>query len=296
MSNTALETLTEIGRQLDMGIPPVVYDGGFVMPRESAISITRGEETKDERSRKRRPETGPGQGPTGWQRPADRQRSTGETPPLLSIYLQKLYQGELSAVQQAYPKTRVWHQPDGMLLLTESALIDGLDRSAHFLVALPYDIQLVVKGWGFWGSLAVGAEWIGPRHTNFPDGSICAFEPSDGTWLKGDPLIELLDLYSVWAVRHHYMTLYRRWPGYQSIHFPYERILELKPDEHCGCSQSEKLYGECCQPKDKQRNTIADAMNFARLTGGERKPPKKVMEFVIKQSHPPEIEALFRPA
>lgn len=288
MTPAALETLQKIGRQLDSNIYPAVHNGGIVMPCDTVVPQTKGEVNRHERQRWRRSKNRPREGIAGGQ------GTPCETPSLVVPDLQTQYETELDAVYEAYPKTRVWNQPDGMVLLVESAVLNGLDRTALFLVAIPYAKHSVVKGWGFWGTSIIGVEWIGPRHTNFPDGSICAFEPRDGTWNIGGPLIELLDLYSLWALRHLHMATLSRWPGHQAIHFPYERILELRPDEHCGCQHSDRLYGDCCQKNDLQRNIVADAINFiARCHGGHRNPPAIVTEFVLKRSNVPLIPQLF---
>ena len=134
----------------------------------------------------------------------------------------------------------------------------------------------------------MGSTWIGPRHTNFPDGSVCAFEPADKTWVIGDPLVTLLDLYTLWALRHLHLQVFGRWPGHQAVRHPYERILELREDEHCGCDMSDKLYGKCCRDRDLRRDRIADAVNFIILaSGGLRKPPNSVVKFVREHIEPP---------
>ncbi len=184
------------------------------------------------------------------------------------------------------------YQQDGLILLTESEILFGLNRPATFLVVIPYANNLVVKAWGFW-VISINIDWIGPRHTNFPDSSICAFEPSDATWTKSDSLVELLDLYSLWALRHLYLKIHGRWPGQQAVQSPYERILELRSDEYCGCKQSDKLYAECCQRKDLKNNHVANAVNFIlACSSGYRKPPEVVMNFIHTQSNPPKIVEL----
>lgn len=125
--------------------------------------------------------------------------------------------------------------------------------------------------------------WIGPRHTNFPDGSICAFDPADSTWVLGDPLVELLDIYTIWAVRHLYLQTFGRWPGRQSVAHAAERVLEFRPDEYCGCAEGHRLYRECCMTKDLARNRIEDSLTFFWRTGGFRNPPDAVKKFVSER-------------
>ena len=192
------------------------------MPSEQAVPSTLGKEKHNEPDRKssNRPRKGNFRGPgtTGGPWPAR------ETAPLVSTSLQTHYDEELDAIQMAYPGTQVWHQDDGLWLLTKSSLVTDLRQAAIFLTGISY-AQSGVKAWGFWTHPLASATWIGPRHTNFPDGSICAFHPTDGTWLIGDPIVQLLDLYSVWAVRHLHLTVVGRWPGPQAVIHPYERIL-----------------------------------------------------------------------
>ncbi len=286
MHTNTQNILQAVGHQLDKNIFPFVKNGGLVMLNETTVTSNLGKEKQHERERTRRSKSKPWKGSAGGQGPSS------QTSPLICTDFQAQCESELDAVNEAYPKTRVWHQPEGLLLLTESALLANHEQPAIFLVVFPYAVKPVVKGWGFWaGSISV--EWIGPRHTNFPDGSICAFEPIDGTWMKGDPIVQLLDLYSLWAFRHLFMKTFGRWPGRQAIHFPYERILELRSDEFCGCEHSDRLYGECCQDRDLKRNRIADAVNFAiKCHGGYRKPPDTVINFVLEQSKLPEINQL----
>lgn len=275
-------TLRKIGSQLDSNIFPFVKNGGFVMPSEIVVtSKIVGEEKEHERSRRSKTRTRKGT--------SRRKGTPSQTSPLISSDFKKQYESEINEVLEAYPKTRVWHQPEGILLLTESKLLVGHKQPATLVVMIPFNVKLAAKGWGFWvGSINI--DWIGPRHTNFPDGSICAFEPSDGTWVKGDPIVQLLDLYSLWACRHLYMKTFGRWPGRQIVHFPYERILELKPDEYCGCEHSDRLYGDCCMDKDLKRNIIADAIHFSmKCYGGYRKPPEAIVNFLREQDNPPLI-------
>ena len=171
MTPEALQTLQQIGRQLDNSIFPAVHNGGFVMPCETGVSKLKGEVTNDERQRSRRSKTRPREGSTGWQ------RATSETSPIVITDLQAQYESELSAVCEAYPKTQVLKQPGGMILLTESAVLYGYDRTATFLVAIPYAKRSIVRGWGFWGISILGFEWIGPlRVSKIIDGFTPVFD------------------------------------------------------------------------------------------------------------------------
>jgi len=319
--NTETEiALREIGRQLDSFSFPVVKNGGIVVPGKPAASPwTTGTELENVKSGKTRSETGSraraparhkapdGSRSSSGSRPSFGSGAPGQAAPLVSAELPKQYVDELAAVERAYPGMQCWRDDKGMWLLVESSLLPGVSPKANFLVAIPFGGPTLqgsfritiptVRAWGFWGSPATGYEWIGPRHTNFPDGSICAFEPKDGTWMLGAPLVDLLDLYTLWAVRHLHLRVFGRWPGYQAVPHPYERVLELREDEHCGCGNSHKLYGHCCRNDDFARNQIVEALRFTlHMAGGLRKPPSTLVKFLLERLRPPSIEDAFTPA
>lgn len=281
-----METLKEIGRQLDRNIFPFVKNGGIVVPNTTSdLSLNLGEDNKNERQRKRRPTT------QSWQRPAGRQRTPHQTASVVSAYLKDQCEKDLISVKEAYPNTQVWRQENGLWLRTESSLLPDYWRKAVFFTGISFRWPFIVRSWGFWvGGMQGSPIWIGPRHTNFPDGSICAFEPSDETWSFKDPIVALLDIYTLWAVRHLHLDFFGRWPGYQVAHHAYERILEIRGDEHCGCGSSE-LYEKCCQKKDLNRDLVADAVAF-RFLNKERKPPDDVSKFICDQIEPPCISEL----
>ncbi|MDH5518141.1 MAG: hypothetical protein OEY36_10060 [Gammaproteobacteria bacterium] len=279
------EDLRLIGLQLDKNIFPRVLNGGVVMPSKTAIpSIIMGEVSNDERrKRQKRPETRQGQRPPRWQGETRGRRKTSGATQVISSSIHEKYMDELVSLKEAYPGMKIWEQKDGMWLLCQSALIPNALHRAIFLCGIPFDPRKRVRSWGFWNE----GVWIGPRHTNMPDGSICAFEPSDGTWLPGDSIIKLLDIYTLWAVRHLHLQVLNRWPGAQVAHHAYERLSELKEDELCGCGSFTKKYGECCRPNDLRRDRVADATKFIFDGGADRKPPEDVMRFIDEKDTPP---------
>lgn len=280
MQADAMTILRQVGDQLDEDLYPQVHDGGIVQPGDVTLSCSnQGKEKSSVASRQRRPSARPWQGPPGRQRQAFRFRSSRAATPVVCADIQKKYEAELDAVLEAYPDTNIWHRAEGMWLLTESILLHGLGKKATFLISIPYFQKFTVKSWGFWIT-PISFEWIGPRHTNYPDGSICAFEPQDKTWMNGDSIVTLLDLYSLWALRHLYLEIYGRWPGYQSIPYPYERLTEICDNEYCGCAHSNRLYVDCCKRHDLARDKTTDALDFLKKSGGLRNPPKEILEFI----------------
>lgn len=293
------ETLELIGYQLDENVFPRVGTGGIVLPSKPEGTFNVGKGKYHGKRRENSPavatQIGASRRPETSHRPSFTRRAwaPGQAPQIVGSDLHSQYEGGLSAVLQAYPSTEFWQQKDGFWLITESCLFPGLQKKAYFLTGVSL-ISGLVRGWGFWASNAHEFQWIGPRHTNFPDGSICAYEVRDKTWLTGDSLVELLDLFTIWALRHLHLEVLSRWPGPQAVIFPYERLLELNDDELCGCDGSNgKRYFACCKEKDLVRDRIADAMKFNFLTGGGmRQPPLSISKFMLDRAEIPSINNL----
>lgn len=292
MNTNTKNQLAEIGRQLDRGIFPEVKNGGLVSPGGTAVFPSAlGKEQVDESKRPRRSPAEPWAGSRTWQGAPGRTWPPGETAPLVGADEGAPYEAELDAIRTAYPGAEVWRQEGGFWLFVESAILPGLGRKAAFLVAVATE-KRAVRSWAFWGGRVPGYSWIGPRHTNFPDGSICAFEPRDGTWAFGDSLVELLDLYSVWALRHVHYEVFGRWPGPQAVAYCYERLLELADNELCGCG-STVHYAECCKNSDQSRNRVAAAVQFYILSScAIRQPPPSIAPLLRDRERLPSISSL----
>ena len=291
MDAQAEQLLLDIGIQLDAGIFPRVKNGGFVMPGDPSRPLpNQGEEKRDGKREKREGprqplEPGarrrhPGQWPeAGGPRQAGRPRPAGQAAPVVSALGQ--YEQEVGALQAIYPGVRSWKMPSGLWLAVEAGLLPKLRERVLFLIGVPASLGMV-RSWAFWVDPIALPAWIGPRHTNFGDGSVCAFEPADGTWSFGDPLTELVDLYTVWALRHLHLRHTGRWPGPQAVHRSFERLVEIRADERCGCASPRGRYGECCRERDLARDRIADAVDYLAFARWEiRKPLPAAREFVV---------------
>lgn len=281
-----------LGLQLDRGLFPEVLDGGLVAPSATAVPPYLGVETQNVGTRPLPFTPGASASSSGAASAAPPSETTsrppGTTASVERSSIRARYEDELDSVQRAYPGTRIWHDEDGMWLLSQSSIVQGLNRAATFLVALVWS-KPAVRGWGFWRDNVIALRWIGPRHTNFPDGSICAFDPADGTWVFGNSIVGLLDLYTVWALRHLHLEWFDRWPGPQAVFHPYERRLEFHPDEGCGCG-SDKMYRTCCAPRDAARKIVPDFVSFAlRFAGGLRVPPPHMTQIALNAAQPPPI-------
>lgn len=293
-----MDTLKVIGQQLDRNIFPLVKNGGIVTPNTSTANLSiSGMEQEDGERKSRRSETRERERASRGQRQTRRPWwwQTCDPTPVISPSIKALCEEELNSIKCAYPGTQVWLQDEGMWLLTKSAILPECWHDALFFTGISFIYPFNIRSWGFWtGGLLRKPVWIGPRHTNFPDGSVCAFEPSDQTWSIGQPIVSLLDIYTLWALRHFHLEVFGRWPGYQAVHHPYERGRELNPDEFCGCGLlPSKRYRECCQEKDLKRDRVADAVDFLFFTGWKpRTPPESILKFIWNQNAPPSTRDL----
>lgn len=296
----AKESLAVIGSLLDGGSYPVVHNGGIVRPSNPSVQRQpQGKEKEDDATRRQRRSAARsrkrstrGKGPTSGSRTASATSRVG------GDVLRADYEGQVTRLAEAYPTLRSFPDPEGMWLLARSSIISGLAREATFLVALPYQPGAGPRAWGFWAA-ASRHWWIGPRHTNFQDGSICAYSPDDGAWSDGGDLTTLLDLYSVWALRQLHLEIFDRWPGKQYTMCgadprvqAYYRLREFGDDELCGCGSESRRYAECCKPLDLQYDVTQLMSFFLRsIPGGftSRQPPTSVVGFVEGRSALPRL-------
>jgi hypothetical protein len=155
--------------------------------------------------------------------------------------------------------------------------VQGLSDEAFLVTRYPFDSRERVASWGWW---SIGV-WIGPYHTYYGDGSICAYEVADGTWTHRDPLWKLLHLNTLWVVRQMHSLHFGRWPGKQILHTAYERLRDHRPGELCGCG-SIRLYDDCHRGLDTQRSFSEVKAEFdARCSSPERKPSREVLRFLF---------------
>lgn len=281
--------LQDIGVQVDAEVYPNVFNDGVMAPKGSIVDReTLGAENYDEQQGPCRSAAGSWQGAAGWQRSSCRSRASCNTEPSGSGRLRENYLGQLDAVFAAYPRTAVWTSNEGMWLAVDSAVLAGLDRKAAFLIAVPFRHFQPIRAWAFWAT-AVSRTWIGPRHTNAVDGSICAFNPSEGTWKVGGDLVALIDQYTMWVFCQLHLEVIGWWPGKQTADFIYERLTELKHNEWCGCRPDAGRYAECCKQSDLAADRFQAAMQFVGgfLKFKPRQPPVSVSRLIWEGGEPP---------
>lgn len=290
-----LTLVAEIGRELDAGKSPRAWSEGVILPGASSPpSKPPGEENVYDRSEARRSESGSRKRSAGRQGAARRRGEANPAPPDFESASGAIDLESLAALRRAYPEVEVREESDAVWMLTPAKLLPGPRPRVYFVTVFPKNLYLssaqgwlgspMPRTWAFWPD----GQWVGPRHTNSPDGSICAFEPQDGTWLPGDSLPDLMDIYSLWALRHIHLEFFGRWPGPQSNHQRYERILEAHPSEQCGCQNPKGTYAECCRDGDVRNLRLEDVFEFLKLG---RRPPNEIVRFFRERRDPPSLRS-----
>ena len=276
--------LAAIGEALDDDRGCEVYPDGVVWPRSGRRETTytekevrrSAERTQQFRGREGQPGQGAAIRPAGTpERPAGATAPAWSAAPGAGTPLLRQVANEPPAerlgfeeVLRAYRAFQVRSTSTGLWATGVVKPVQDLLASATLALFVPHPGSGTVRAWAWWRE----GVWVGPRHTNYADGSICSYEPSDKTWQWANGFVPLIDLHVVWLARHLYLAEYGRWPGRQVLHSPFERLTEHRPGEFCGCG-SDKLYQVCCYPADMQlglaRATLARG---ARLATHVRRP------------------------
>lgn len=297
MDTNIRSLLGAIGDQMDANLFPSVLNGGLVEPsRPSASLPILGERFYNEPASSAAPRASEGSRgqAAAWPSAAGAStaggtRAPGEASPFSLRPADDVFYPGLSEVGAAYPGAVIHRQEEGFWLRLDSRLLPGFGRQARFVVAVIPKIKHAAA-WGFWNGGGLGTSWIGPRHTNYPDGSICAFDAADGDWQFGHSLVTLLDLYTIWAIRHLHLEYLGRWPGPQASANPIERIAEFRDDEWCGCSTPNGLYGSCCSQQDIAGVTPREILAFQVFREGrDRHPPSDITAFALSGINPPTL-------
>lgn len=271
-SSAGRDVLRKIGDDLDRDIYPVVHTNGMVLPDSSRLSNPSGKEIRHAYHT----ETGTARSQARQGEGSSAGSASAEGPEARLLGLPGLTEDlaqRLGWALAANPTTRVRVAPPVVWLLTRNHPIHGLPDEALILTCLPLDpdggVDKANRPFSSWAWWDMGI-WIGPRHTNFGDGSICSFEPSHRTWCPGDSILTLLDLHAVWVARQLHLRHFGRWPGRQVLHTAHERLLDQRPGELCGCGTL-RPYAECHQPEDRGRAMYERLSEFRKLFPNPRR-------------------------
>jgi hypothetical protein len=264
-----LRILSELGQAIDIDRQFQVFDGG----RVGIVSDQTEKDKENERQGTRGSATGSRQGSAGSRRPAGEARAR-----LGLLDPQVVRLAGLEDLWRAYP-TDFIEGDHGLWIIVKSNPLGNDGPQVTFVLGYPYTSKVEPRAWAF-SKLGEFPKFVGPRHTNFPDASICAFGPDD--WNRSDGVAALVDFYSTWLIRQLYLQHFGRWPGRQHGASALYRRTEFSSDEWCGCD-SGKRYGECHEKADRLMSDEEAREEHRRVFKsdyGPRRPPKSLMKFV----------------
>ncbi len=277
------DLLRKIGEDLQKGIQPDVYPGGVVLPggTNASMYFSPGKEICDDASFAQAGSPGSATGSREGQRAPSTGRSapwaptgarplefSGVEPPGLSDDVQD----DLRGVIAAYSQWQVRSTAEVSWLHGWVRPVLGLSDRVFVVTRYPHNVAEVVESWAWWGT----GIWVGPAHTNYGNGSVCAYEPRHETWRRGhDRLWQLIDLTVVWSTRQMHLRYFGFWPGQQVLHTPEERVRDHSPGELCGCDRFGFKYEDCCHRMDiayiaKQQSRNRPLRWFPNRTPGMR--------------------------
>ncbi|MBY8828833.1 hypothetical protein [Hephaestia mangrovi] len=262
-----VERLEELGRALDIEQSVSAYGGGRIRitdaDRNEVVKNVTSEATQGSSAGSRQGQRSWSRSGGSWSRGAwARRRPAGEPGAFSSEQARSLYAAETRSLAQEYDINCAETQL-GIWVAAKSRPLGSRGPSVHFLIALPFNQEIMPRSWCFAG-IGNGSKPLGLRHTNFPDASICAFVKEDRTWDYSDGLVALVDIYSVWALRQLHNEVFGWWPGPQLGLGALYRKTEFQPNEFCGCS-SGKRYRDCHLASDLLVDEQAAQAEFKRL-------------------------------
>ncbi len=266
--------LIEVGDALDIDEQLAVGDGGEVFVNPHVESEEHAERECEGPSGGQGSQRGPGQCVR-----ARQEAGPGASARLRGSSLAEHYLLGESEVRERYD-ANLMVSGNGLWVVARSRPLGADGPQFHLVVAFPFSIGVQPKGWAF-SKLGPFPKAVGPRHTNFPDHSICAQGPDDGAWYPPDGIRPLLNLYSTWLLRQLYLAEFGRWPGRQWGPSALYRRTEFHSEEWCGCGRTAR-YGECCRRADLEVGDEEARREHIRVTGGDYRPrrvPKEIMNF-----------------
>jgi hypothetical protein len=154
---------------------------------------------------------------------------------------------------------------------------------------VPSDPRQRILSWGFWRT-EDGLVWMGPKHTNYPDGSACAFPADSGVWTEVQGITAYVDRLAEWSMRHIFLDAEGVWPGTQEGGHLYYRLRHTHPQECCTrCCELER-YGTCCHALDQEEYRTWHPRDFLAVYGcevGEQRPDSRLVTWAMQRRGPP---------
>lgn len=275
LSPEQLAHLRAIGNALFKGVPLRVSQDGLVYPKPQLSS------EKDEDYGQSEGTHGSSAGPREGRQGAPGRPRYPDHSDLLRWCVSEDQQ--CRRLKEAYSGTKWWPDRQGTWLVVRSYPIGRCGPQALILILVPPIGP--VSAWAFW-YVPGNAIWIGPRHTNLGDASVCAFPPEENHLECAFPLTRYVDLLSEWCARHLYYAVHEKWPGPQEGRWRYYRRMETRPGECCPRCGGLSFYEDCCKILDEAEASPEDRLGFQRATGVQdvalQHPPPRVISLAMR--------------
>lgn len=203
----------------------------------------------------------------------------------------------LTELRRHYSSVRRWKEVSGtgVWLAVSIFPLGRGGPQADLIIAVPRDPAVFILSWGFW-RIDGRVVWIGPKHTNYPCGSICAFPAGSGVWTEGHGIRAYVDRLAEWIMRHLYLDAEGLWPGaHEGLHI-YYRLRHTHPHECCTRCRSLNRYEECCRGIDQLEVRDRDRGHFVNLYGcdvGDQRPHSRLFAWAQHmRRHPPSMSRI----
>ena len=260
-SEAALAQIRDVGLAIHHGRP--IGAGQF-----GEIVVLNPEAAEQKENCYERREEGAQRSPAGTREGREgAQAASAHSRQAISMPRRRNYWAELPQLNEDYPGSVRLKDRLGIWYKVPVFPLGKTGPCAKVITAIPDDKNAKILSWGFWEDDR-RISWIGPRHTNYPDGSICAFVENDQVWRDGNPLLGYYDNVSEWCLRQLFLHFNRHWPGRQSAPGRYYRVREGLGLERCFCDKPKVAYFECCRPLDILQLSDADRIDFLQFSGG----------------------------
>lgn len=200
---------------------------------------------------------------------------------------------QIASLKRSYPSARLHDDPLGHWLAVRVFPLGKPGPEVLLLCMLP-KAQSTVRSWAYWYGRGA-PHWLGPRHTNYPDGSACVFPPDSNHLECHEPFLRYIDLLSEWCARHLYLAHHQKWPGPQEGRWVDYRLRETKAGECCSKCGGLKEYEHCCKPLD-EADAIAGVIEAeCPSAAAHRKPPRAIDELARRAGrNPPTVRSVLK--
>lgn len=268
-----IKCLAEIGLLIHSGGRPFVFDCGRVGTTETNVEVIE----NGKRQRAYRSAARSRQGQSAWQGARAGASAAGRS--FRTDALEASHGTELRALAQAY-SGKIFESGNGFWVAIRIKPLGSDGSQCHAVLAVSGDRTVWPRAWAF-ETIGTQARPFALKHTNFPDASICAFDPKSGVWNPDDGLLALVDHYAIWMIKSWHRAVFGWWPGPQVGTEPYYRAKEFDAREFCGCG-SGLLYGMCHRAEDLGLPEEWSRRKFKAAFGGHEYAERRVPEVMIE--------------